>query len=84
MEVFVCRGYSGSIYRINADENLPLSMLIPVMAQSIGLYSSDVERLGIYNLTKDREYTDADTLEAVGAQDGDLLILADGGICHKK
>ncbi len=84
MEVFVCRGYSGQIFRLNAAPSLPIFQLLPVMANSIGLYSSHEERLGVYNLTQDFEYRDSDTLTDRGTCNGDLLILADGGVCHKK
>ena len=84
MEVFLCRGFSGQIYRVNVDERLPMQTLTPVMANSIGLYTQHEDRLGVYNLTRDFGYGDSDTLTARGTQEGDLLIIADGGACHKR
>lgn len=84
MQIFVCRGYSGQIFRLDAADIMPMTELLPVMANSIGLYSSHEERLGVYNLTQDFEYRDGDTLEGRGTREGDLLIVADGGVCHKR
>jgi hypothetical protein len=84
MEIFVCRGYSGQIFRLNINENESLEQIIPVIAAGIGFYSSNEERIGLYNLTRDWEYFPRDTLASRGTKAGDLLILADGGACHKE
>lgn len=84
MEVFLCRGFSGQIYRINVSDEAPMHMLMPVMANAVGLYTRHEERLGVYNLTRDVGYGDNDTLSSRKTEDGDLLIIADGGACHKR
>jgi hypothetical protein len=84
MEVFLCRGFSGQIYRINVSDEAPMHMLMPVMANAVGLYTRHEERLGVYNLTRDIGYGDNDTLSSRKTQEGDLLIIADGGACHKR
>lgn len=76
MELFVCRGYSGEIFRVSADEHLPIHSLTPILAKAVGFFSSDSQNMGIYNLTKDFEYTDSDTLNSRGTSSGDLLIIA--------
>lgn len=83
MEVFVCKGYSGQIYRVNVNEHLPVHDVIPVIAESLGFYTSNEERVGMYNLTRDWEYFPQDSLLSRGTCSGDLIILADGGGCHK-
>lgn len=83
MEVFVCKGYSGQIYRVNVNEHLPVNDVIPVIAASLGFYTSNEERVGMYNLTRDWEYLPQDSLLSRGTNSGDLIILADGGGCHK-
>ena len=83
MEVFVCKGYSGQIYRVNVNEHLPVNDVIPVIAASLGFYTSNEERVGMYNLTRDWEYLPHDSLLSRGTHSGDLIILADGGGCHK-
>lgn len=84
MEVFLCRGFSGQIYRVNVSNEAPMHLLMPVMANAVGLYTRHEDRLGVYNLTRDVGYGDNDTLAARGTQEGDLLIIADGGACHKR
>ena len=83
MEVLVCKGYSGQIYRVNVNEHLPVNDVIPVIAASLGFYTSNEERVGMYNLTRDWEYLPQDSLLSRGTNSGDLIILADGGGCHK-
>jgi hypothetical protein len=57
--------------------------VIPVIAASLGFYTSNEERVGMYNLTRDWEYLPHDSLLSRGTHSGDLIILADGGGCHK-
>ncbi len=83
MEVFVCKGYSGQIFRVNVNEHLPVNDVIPVIAASLGFYTSNEDRVGMYNLTRDWEYLPHDSLLSRGTHSGDLIILADGGGCHK-
>jgi len=83
MEIFVCKGYSGQIYRVNVNEHLIIEEIIPVISESLGFYSSNEDRIGMYNLTRDWEYFPQDTLLSRGTTSGDLIILADGGGCHK-
>lgn len=84
MEIFVCKGYSGQIYRVNVNEHMIIEEIIPVISESLGFYSSNEDRIGMYNLTRDWEYFPQDTLLSRGTTAGDLIILADGGGCHKK
>ncbi len=84
MEIFVCRGYSGNIHRITVNEYLPLVELLPVLARSIGYYSSNEENLGLYNMSKDFEYLVEQSLSSSKTDNGDLLLLADGAGCYKK
>ncbi|MFZ4567970.1 MAG: hypothetical protein ACOYND_02940 [Bacteroidota bacterium] len=84
MEIFICRGYSGQIYRMNVNEHLLLNDIIPIIAEGIGFYTSNQDRIGMYNLSKDWEYLPQDSLISRGTQQGDLIILADGGTCHKE
>jgi hypothetical protein len=84
MEIFICRGYSGQIYRMNVNEHLLLNDIIPIIAEGIGFYTANQDRIGMYNLTRDWEYMPQDSLISRGTQNGDLIILADGGSCHKE
>lgn len=84
MEIFICRGYSGQIYRMNVNEHLLLNDIIPIIAEGIGFYTANQDRIGMYNLSKDWEYLPQDSLISRGTQQGDLIILADGGSCHKE
>ena len=84
MEIFVCRGYSGQIFRLNVNEHLVLNDAIAVISKSIGFITSDPDTLGMYNLSKDWEYLPHDTLLSRGTDPGDLIIIANGGACHKK
>lgn len=84
MEIFLCRGFSGQIFRLNTSEHIPMHQLMPVMANAVGLYTRNEERLGVYNLTQDFGYGDNDTLATRNTRSGDLLIIADGGACHKR
>ena len=58
--------------------------IIPIIAEGIGFYTSNQDRIGMYNLSKDWEYLPQDSLISRGTQQGDLIILADGGTCHKE
>lgn len=84
MEIFVCKGYSGNIHRLTVNEFMPLAELLPVMARSIGYYSSNEENLGLYNMSKDFEYSVSLSLNEAKTENGDLLLLADGAGCYKK
>ena len=83
MEIFVCKGYSGQIYRVNVNEHMIIEEIIPFISESLVFYSSNEYRIGMYNLTRDWEYFPQDTLLSRGTTAGDLIILADGGGCHK-
>lgn len=66
MEIFICRGYSGQIYRMNVNEHLLLNDIIPIIAEGIGFYTSNQDRIGMYNLSKDWEYLPQDSLISKG------------------
>ncbi|MFN5310754.1 MAG: hypothetical protein ACK5C0_14990 [Candidatus Kapaibacterium sp.] len=83
MELFVCRGFSGQIVRMDCEDNLPIQHIIFAMADQLGI-NWQSERLGLYNLTQDVEYSPEDTLVGKATRSGDLVMLADGGSCHKK
>lgn len=83
MELFICRGFSGQIVRVECEDNVPIQHVVAVMADQLGM-NWQQERLGLYNLTKDIEYAPTDTLGERQTQNGDLLMLADGGACHKE
>ena len=74
----------GQIYRMNVNEHLLLNDIIPIIAEGIGFYTSNQDRIGMYNLSIDWEYLPQDSLISRGTQQGDLIILADGGTCHKE
>lgn len=82
-DIFLCRGFSGQIFRIGINPRQTPEQLSPVLADAMGMYSSDYERLGLYNLTRDVEYQEGEILGERGLSSGDLLIIADGGSCHK-
>ncbi len=82
-DIFLCRGFSGQIFRLKVNSNQLIEELIPIIAPAIGLYSHEYQKLGLYNLTRDLEYSAGETLAERGISQGDLLILADGGTCHK-
>lgn len=83
-DVFLCRGFSGQIFRLNINPTQTIEQLLPVMAIATGMYSSNEEGLGLYNLTRDVEYKTGEILAERGIGAGDLLIMAEGGSCHKK
>lgn len=82
MELFICRGFSGQIVRVDCEDDLPVQHIIGAMADQLGM-NWQKERLGLYNLTRDIEYVMDDTLRHRNTCSGDLLMLADGGSCHK-
>ncbi|MBN8573699.1 MAG: hypothetical protein ACK6BZ_00565 [Candidatus Kapaibacterium sp.] len=68
---------------MDCEDNLPIQHIIFAMADQLGI-NWQSERLGLYNLTQDVEYSPEDTLVGKATRSGDLVMLADGGSCHKK
>ncbi|GAB1430465.1 hypothetical protein MASR2M18_12980 [Ignavibacteria bacterium] len=83
-DIFLCRGFSGQIFRLSVNPHQTVEQLTAVLAPAVGLYAVEYERLGLYNLTRDIEYKTDEIIAERGLSNGDLLILADGGSCHKK
>ncbi len=81
MEIMLCKAFSGEITRVVADNEVQLSTLMPIMANSIGLYSSRDEDFGMYNLTQDFEYSPNDSLGSRETKSGDLLVIAPASNC---
>jgi hypothetical protein len=83
IHVLICKGFSGEIIRAEIATHDIIEQAIPVIADQIGYYSPDFEKIGIYNLTQDFEYGQYDRFCDRGTHEGDLLMMADGGACHK-
>lgn len=83
IEVMVCKGFSGEIVvaRIALDDTVETAL--PLIADQIGYYSADYEKIGLYNMTGDYEYLMADSFRQRDTHAGDLLFMADGQACHK-
>ncbi len=83
MEVFVCKGFSGQIYRVKIDPEQPVGRQLPQILEQMQFVVPDLERLGIYNLTQDFEYVREKSFTEQRTCECDLLLIADGSVCHK-
>ncbi len=83
IEVMVCKGFSGEIVRARITLDDTVECALPLIADQIQYYSPDYEKIGLYNMTWDFEYTMADRFGDRGTRSGDLLFMADGQACHK-
>jgi len=76
--VLVCKGFSGEIVRATINVDDVVEQALPLIADQIGYCSPDWERIGIYNMTRDFEYSMDERFVDRGTRDGDLLFMADG------
>ncbi|MGE3802994.1 MAG: hypothetical protein AB7H80_18400 [Candidatus Kapaibacterium sp.] len=82
--LFICKGFSGEICRVALNPSLMLEEAIPMIADQIGYYSPDWEKIGLYNLTRDFEYESGVPFTETRSENGDLVMMADGAACHKE
>jgi len=78
IDVLVCKGFSGEIVRARIDPDETIERSLPSIADQIEYYSPDWERIGLYNMTLDFEYSMHETFREQGTNAGDLLFMADG------
>ena len=83
IEVMVCKGFSGEIVRARVSLQDTVERALPMIADQIGYYSPDYEKIGLYNMTHDFEYHMTDRFCDRDTCAGDLLFMADGQACHK-
>ncbi len=83
IEVMVCKGFSGEIVRASIALEETVERALPLIADQIGYYTPDYEKIGLYNLTRDFEYRMTDRFNDWPTAQGDLLFMADGQACHK-
>jgi ABC-type Zn2+ transport system substrate-binding protein/surface adhesin len=83
IQVMICKGFSGEIIRAEIFTHDIVSQAIPEIADQIHYYSPDFEKIGLYNLTQDFEYRMEERFCDHGTNPGDLIVMADGGACHK-
>lgn len=83
IDVMVCKGFSGEIVRATIALDDTVEEAVPLIADQITYYTSDYEKIGIYNMTQDFEYRMNDTFRERNTRGGDLLFMADGQACHK-
>lgn len=83
IELYVCKGFSGEIHRVRVALGDTVEQALPTIADQIGYYTPDYEKIGLYNMTRDFEYRMEELLSATATMPGDLIIMADGGACHK-
>lgn len=84
IHLMICKGFSGEIVRAEVSPYDTVTQALPVIADQIGYYSPDWEKIGLYNLTRDFEYGMEERFIDAGTRPGDLLIMADGQGCHKE
>lgn len=84
IEVFVCKGFSGEIVRASVAPEEVVGVALPSIADQIGYYTADYDKIGLYNMTRDFEYLMTDSFADRRTQSGDLLFMADGQACHKE
>jgi hypothetical protein len=82
--LMICKGFSGEIVRAEISPLDTVEQALPVIADQVGYYSPDWEKIGLYNLTRDFEYAMDMRFVDTGTRAGDLLIMADGAACHKE
>ena len=80
----VCKGFSGEIVRASIALEDTVERALPLIADQIRYYSPDYEKIGLYNMTQDFEYSMTDRFRERGTNHGDLLFMADGQACHKE
>lgn len=81
--LLVCKAFSGEIVRASVRSDRTIDQLIPEIADQIGYFSPNWEKIGLYNLTRDFEYSPDQVLAETRTRSGDLVIMADGAGCHK-
>ena len=81
--LFICKGFSGEISRVTLSPDQFVLQAIPDIADQIGYYSNDWEKIGLYNLTRDFEYDLYQSFVETRTESGDLVVMADGAACHK-
>lgn len=82
--LLVCKSFSGEIVRAEVSLGDTVEQALPAIADQIGYYSPDWEKIGLYNMTRDFEYTMDDRFIDSGTENGDLVFMADGTACHKE
>lgn len=83
MTVFICKGLSGQIHRVSIDPQKKISQLLADLLHQIDFFVLDPQQLGLYNLTQDFEYHIDKSFQEQNTREGDLILIADGSICHK-
>ena len=83
IQVMICKGFSGEIVRAEIFSHDVVAQALPEIADQIHYYSPDFEKIGLYNLTQDFEYRMDERFCDHGTRPGDLIVMADGGACHK-
>lgn len=83
MVLYVCKGFSGEISRVVVDRSRSIEETIPDIADQIGYFTTDWEKIGMYNLTRDFEYDLSERFTATRTESGDMVVMADGAACHK-
>lgn len=81
--LMVCKAFTGEIVRAVVRADQRIEQAIPEIADQIGYFTPDWEKIGLYNLTRDFEYDLDQVLSETRTQSGDLVIMADGAGCHK-
>lgn len=81
--LMVCKAFTGEIVRAFVDADQTVEQAIPDIADQIGYFTPDWEKIGLYNLTRDFEYDPDQVISETRTQSGDLVIMADGAGCHK-
>lgn len=83
LTLFICKGFSGEITRVTLSPDQFVLQAIPDIADQIGYYSNDWEKIGLYNLTRDFEYDLYESFAGTRTESGDMVVMADGAACHK-
>jgi hypothetical protein len=81
--LMVLKGFTGEIHRVEIAAEDTVQQALPIIADAIGYYSPDWDRIGLYNLSQDFEYTADDRLIDRGTRAGDFVVIADGAACHR-
>ncbi len=83
MDIFVCKGFSGEIYRVPIDPRQPIRQQLPQILKRVQFFVPYPEALSVYNLTQDFEYALDQSFAEQRTCECDLILIADGSICHK-
>lgn len=83
LTLYICKGFSGEISRITVLPEQMIQQALPDIADQIGYFSNDWEKIGLYNLTRDFEYDMLQRFDETRTESGDMVIMADGAACHK-